>query len=90
MIADRDKAARELIAFYHEAGVDAAVREEPIDRLAESLTPALDDNAAGAAATAPTRERPRSSPTAPPASRTRAEPRPSDPRRAARSACTGR
>ena len=74
MIADRDKAARELIAFYHEAGIDAAVREEPIDRLAESLTPALDDNAAGATATAATRERPRPSPPAPPASRPRAEP----------------
>jgi len=74
MIADRNKAARELIAFYHEAGVDAAVREEPIDRLAESLTPALDDNAAGATATAATRERPRPSPPAPPASRPRAEP----------------
>jgi len=74
MIADRNKAARELIAFYHEAGIDAAVREEPIDRLAESLTPALDDNAAGATATAATRERPRPSPPAPPASRPRAEP----------------
>jgi uracil-DNA glycosylase len=76
MIADRDKAARELIAFYHEAGVDVAVREEPVDRLAESLTPALDDNAAGATATAATQERPRSSPPAPPAGRARAEPPP--------------
>src|SRR5215471_12868729 len=74
MIADRDKAARELIAFYHEAGVDAAVCEEPIDRLAESLTPALDENAAGTTATAATHERPRSPLPAPPANRARAEP----------------
>src|SRR5215467_7454026 len=74
MIADRDKAARELIAFYHEAGVDAAVREEPIDRLAEILAPALDDNAAGTTATAATHERPRSPLPAPPANRARAEP----------------
>jgi len=69
MIADRDKAARELIAFYHEAGIDAAIGEEPVDRLAEELTPALgapDDNTAGAA-TAATRERARTfSPAAPP------------------------
>jgi DNA polymerase len=75
MIADRDKAARELIAFYHEAGIDAAIGEEPVDRLAEDMAPALgapEDNAAGAATTAAARAR--SSPAVPPASRARAEP----------------
>src|SRR5215468_4114112 len=74
MIADRDRAARELIAFYHEAGVDTAVGEEPVDRLAESLTlpvSAPEDGAASAPATGPVRERPRPSL---PASRIRAEP----------------
>ena len=42
MIVDRDKAARELIAFYHEAGVDAVIGEDPIDRLAEDRAPALE------------------------------------------------
>jgi uracil-DNA glycosylase family 4 len=84
MIADRDKAARELIAFYHEAGVDAAIGEEAVDRLAEDvlakdLAPALgmpDDGAARASAPAAARERAptRPAPPAPPASRTRAEP----------------
>jgi uracil-DNA glycosylase len=76
MIADRDKAARELIAFYHEAGIDAAIGEEPIDRLAAELTPALgapEDNAAGATTTAATRER-RSLPPTAPQSGTRAVP----------------
>ena len=30
MITDRDRAARELIAFYHEAGVDAAVAPQDL------------------------------------------------------------
>src|SRR5262245_57006940 len=34
MTADRTDAARELLAFYLEAGVDAVLGEEPIDRLA--------------------------------------------------------
>jgi DNA polymerase len=77
MITDRDRAARELIAFYHEAGVDAAVGEEPVDRLAESLTPAVsapDDGAASIPTAATGRERPRSSSPSLPASRVRAEP----------------
>jgi uracil-DNA glycosylase len=77
MIANRDKAAQELIAFYHEAGVDVAIGEEPVDRLAEDMTPALgapEDNAGGASTTTATRERTRFSPSAPPASRARAEP----------------
>jgi uracil-DNA glycosylase len=33
MTPDRTKAARELLAFYAEAGVDALLGEEPVDRL---------------------------------------------------------
>ena len=35
MTPDTDKAARELLAFYLEAGVDAPVGEEPVDRFAD-------------------------------------------------------
>jgi uracil-DNA glycosylase len=45
MTPDRIKAARDLLAFYLEAGVDMAMGEEPIDRFAEparvSAAPAL-------------------------------------------------
>ena len=37
MATDREKAARELLAFYQEAGVDATVGETPIDRFAEEV-----------------------------------------------------
>jgi uracil-DNA glycosylase len=77
MIANRDKAAQELIAFYHEAGVDVAIGEEPIDRLAEDMPPALgapENNAASATTPTATRERARFSSSAPPANRARAEP----------------
>ena len=77
MIANRDKAAQELIAFYHEAGVDVAIGDEPVDRLAEDMTPALgapENNAASATTPTATRERARFSSSAPPASRARAEP----------------
>src|SRR6266849_4235275 len=39
MMRDRDKAARELIAFYLEAGVDALVGETPVDRFADASPP---------------------------------------------------
>jgi uracil-DNA glycosylase len=77
MIVDRDKAARELIAFYHEAGVDAVIGEEAIDRLAEDRAPALeqpDDHPPRPAATGAARERALASHTAPPAGRPRVEP----------------
>src|SRR5262249_20256188 len=32
---ERARAARELLAFYREAGVDAVVSEEPVNRLAD-------------------------------------------------------
>jgi hypothetical protein len=35
MMPDREKAARDLLQFYAEAGVDALVGEEPVDRFAE-------------------------------------------------------
>jgi uracil-DNA glycosylase len=36
MTPDRHKAARELLAFYQEAGVDALVGEAPVDRFADA------------------------------------------------------
>jgi len=38
MTPDRARAARELLAFYMEAGVDALLGEAPVDRLADSET----------------------------------------------------
>jgi DNA polymerase len=35
MTSDRQKAARELLAFYAEAGVDAPIGEAPVDRFAD-------------------------------------------------------
>jgi uracil-DNA glycosylase len=35
-----DRNARELLAFYRDAGVDALLGEEPIDRFADDLSPA--------------------------------------------------
>jgi DNA polymerase len=40
MTPDRTKAARELLAFYLEAGVDALVGETPVDHLAADMHPA--------------------------------------------------
>ena len=40
MIADREKAARELLAFYREAGVDAPVGDIAVDRFADPPPPA--------------------------------------------------
>lgn len=37
MTPDRDRAARELLAFYVEAGADALVGEVPVDRFADAL-----------------------------------------------------
>ena len=38
MTPDTEKAARELLAFYLEAGVDAPVGEEPVDRFADDTS----------------------------------------------------
>jgi len=77
MIVDREKAARELITFYHEAGVDAAISEDPIDRLAEDRAPALegpDDYPRRPAATVATPERSPAVQNAAPSGRARVEP----------------
>jgi uracil-DNA glycosylase family 4 len=39
MTSEHDKAARELLAFYLEAGVDALLGETPVDRFAEPAPP---------------------------------------------------
>lgn len=39
MISEPAPTVRELLAFYLEAGVDCALAEEPIDRLAEPEAP---------------------------------------------------
>jgi DNA polymerase len=44
------KAARELIAFYLDAGVDALVGEEPVNRMADDIAPQRLGSAASAAA----------------------------------------
>jgi uracil-DNA glycosylase len=49
MTPDRDQAARALLAFYQEAGVEALVGETPVDRLADDSLPGA---AAGAIAAA--------------------------------------
>jgi len=46
----RPKVARELIAFYLDAGVDALIGEEPIDRMGDDIAPQRIDVAASAAA----------------------------------------
>ncbi len=40
MTPDRNKAARELLAFYAEAGVDAAIGEQANDLLSQPEPPA--------------------------------------------------
>src|SRR5437879_9289117 len=55
MNRDRDLAARELIAFYRDAGVDALVGDVPIDRFAED--PPVPATAAVAGKAAPTLDR---------------------------------
>ena len=39
MTPDQIKAAREILAFYLEAGVDVALGETPVDRFAEPAAP---------------------------------------------------
>jgi DNA polymerase len=77
MILDRDKATRELIAFYHEAGVDGVIGEDPIDRLAEDRAPALErpqDHPLPPAANVAVREQPPATHGAPRPGHTRVEP----------------
>jgi DNA polymerase len=50
MIPDRTDAARDLLAFYSEFGVDAVLNEEPTDRFATAETPVITRKAAAAKA----------------------------------------
>jgi uracil-DNA glycosylase len=61
MTPDTDKAARELLAFYLEAGVDTPVGEEPVDRFADDLVPppSIETGPASSPAHAAPVERPR-------------------------------
>jgi uracil-DNA glycosylase family 4 len=56
----RPKAARELIAFYLDAGVDALLGEEPVNRMAEDIAPQRLGAAASSAAEDKTARRVRS------------------------------
>ena len=56
MTPDRSKAARDLLAFYAEAGVDAVVGEQPNDCLSEPAAPAATERCR--AATEPAGARP--------------------------------
>src|SRR5205807_792234 len=51
MLPDREKAAREILAFYLEAGVESLIGERPVDRLAGDVAPV--EIAAPRAATQP-------------------------------------
>jgi uracil-DNA glycosylase family 4 len=75
MHPDRDKAARELLAFYLEAGVDAVIGDAAIDRFADPApAPAIESQIAARRPTAAER------PSAPAADRSqRADPPPRDP-----------
>jgi len=74
MTSDRTKAARELLAFYLEAGADALVGEEPVDRFAGDEAAGIASPSADAPAPRPSiapkprisAERPAAPPTAPP------------------------
>jgi DNA polymerase len=64
MSTERDLAARELLAFYQQAGVDALVGETPVDRLAGELAGPVAAAEASAAQTSPRRaSRPAVAPT---------------------------
>jgi DNA polymerase len=65
-MTDRAKAARELLAFYAEAGVDALVQEEPVDSFASP------DRVAPTLARKVSPDSPAQCPAIPPASRARA------------------
>ena len=57
MTPDRARAARELLAFYMEAGVDALLGEAPVDRFADTEARA-NETARAEPASAPTARRP--------------------------------
>ncbi len=45
MPVSRDQELRSILAFFQQAGVDALLCEEPVDRMAEDLPPATNTNA---------------------------------------------
>src|SRR6476646_10809434 len=55
MTPDRNKAARELLAFYAEAGVDSAIGEQANDLLSQPEPPPATERPRNAAGTAPAR-----------------------------------
>ena len=68
MIPGGDKAARDLLDFYTEAGVDALLGEEPVDRFADAQEPPAPARAPQSAAPPPARATPqRAAPLAAPA-----------------------
>ena len=60
MTPDRSKAARELLAFYAEAGVDAVIGERPNDFLSEPETPPAAERSPPAAKESPVPRAPQS------------------------------
>ena len=68
MMPDPAPTLRELLTFYLEAGVDCALMDEPVDRLADEAAPPVRERPQPAARTAPTMLSPRGA-TPPPALR---------------------
>ena len=68
MMPDPAPTLRELLTFYLEAGVDCALMDEPVDRLADEAAPPVREPPQPAARTAPTMLSPRGA-TPPPALR---------------------
>jgi DNA polymerase len=75
MTPDRIRAAREILAFYLEAGVDAALRDSPVDRFADEPPPVAAPVAAEPAG-APSQASPPARFPAPPAAPATAPPSP--------------
>jgi uracil-DNA glycosylase family 4 len=61
MTPETDKAARELLAFYLEAGVDTPLGDEPVDRFADDLSATPAPEPAGRPVAPSPAERPRAS-----------------------------
>ena len=94
MPPEKSKAAREILAFYLEAGVDAALGETPVDRFAEQAAapsvavPSVAERPPGRAP-APSRAVSANIPAAPPAAAKAAPPTPEAAVMAAREAARG-
>jgi uracil-DNA glycosylase len=86
MTAERDKAARDILAFYLEAGVDGVLVEEPVDRFAEPAPAPRAERAAVAPAAREAKPAPRLDRAPPPLPGTAAPPPPDQAMMAAREA----